>query len=430
MPETLKVNGFLSLPATELTIHPITVVIGPQATGKSVLAKLVFFFREFPSFILSALEENSKKRQLDALIINRFREYFPASSWRQSDFSIHYSIDEHWIKIDATNTASGHKVELDYSEWYVNEFRRLKTIFKRASESSPEASFNFADTGQFRANKALTNAIDRDFPTNYPQRQVFAPAGRAFFALLQSGIFSFLSSNNAIDPFLQRFGAYYENLKRQINRPPMRRFGSAAARRVDRTKEIEKLVNEIICGEYSSEKGKDFLHVSGGRKIGLATASSGQQEALPLALLLKIEAQRALEFRAACCLTIEEPEAHLFPRAQRSIVELIATIYRMTDGRTRFIITTHSPYVLTALNNIAYAARTAASTEGHNTKKLREIFPESQILPPDIIHAYALSTSDFKSIMEPDYGLIDANEIDKVSHELAVDFEKLLSHRE
>lgn len=52
-------------------------------------------------------------------------------------------------------------------------------------------------------------------------------------------------------------------------------------------------------------------------------------------------------------LVLEEPEAHLFPEAQKYIVELIALLCNST-GSSSFI-TTHSSYILTSINLLMHA---------------------------------------------------------------------------
>ncbi|WP_413228145.1 AAA family ATPase [Aeromonas caviae] len=50
---------------------------------------------------------------------------------------------------------------------------------------------------------------------------------------------------------------------------------------------------------------------------------------------------------------IEEPEAHLFPDGQKDVSDFIVMVRSMIGAR--FIITTHSPYILSSINNALYA---------------------------------------------------------------------------
>jgi hypothetical protein len=54
-------------------------------------------------------------------------------------------------------------------------------------------------------------------------------------------------------------------------------------------------------------------------------------------------------------LFIEEPSAHLFPLEQKQTIELIVQIFNLLKDEkkfVRFFITTHSPYILNAINNM------------------------------------------------------------------------------
>ena len=55
---------------------------------------------------------------------------------------------------------------------------------------------------------------------------------------------------------------------------------------------------------------------------------------------------------------IEEPEAHLFPTAQKRIVQLLARTFNNTNSNFQIIVTTHSPYILSSFNNLIYENKT------------------------------------------------------------------------
>jgi predicted ATPase len=50
---------------------------------------------------------------------------------------------------------------------------------------------------------------------------------------------------------------------------------------------------------------------------------------------------------------VEEPEAYLFPVAQKQIIDLIALLANQNENQV--IVTTHSPYILSSFNNLLYA---------------------------------------------------------------------------
>ncbi|MCG6171626.1 AAA family ATPase, partial [Anoxybacillus sp. LAT_11] len=74
----------------------------------------------------------------------------------------------------------------------------------------------------------------------------------------------------------------------------------------------------------------------------LKFSSSGQQEVVWILLLIfTVILERRRVF-----MVIEEPEAHLYPSAQKEMVALFALLLNATDNT--LVITTHSPYILSA----------------------------------------------------------------------------------
>jgi len=94
----------------------------------------------------------------------------------------------------------------------------------------------------------------------------------------------------------------------------------------------------------SFERGTYVLKVVSwtGHTTTLETASSGVRESLLTAL--------ALVSRLPLVVIVEEPEAHLHPRAQRLLARLI--INAINRYRKRVVVTTHSDYMLYAINNL------------------------------------------------------------------------------
>ena len=246
--------------------------------------------------------------------------------------------------------------------------------------------------------------------------QFFIPAGRSFFANIHSNIFSFISSGIKLDPYLVEFGKIYETyFKRGLgfndNRPhPV----------------INKIFEQILCGKYIDIDGEEFIELADKRRIKLPYSSTGQQETLPLILILSILSSYN-DFFAGQTFYIEEPEAHIFPVAQKQIVELITAVFNITK-KSQFFITTHSPYILTSFNNLLQAGNIFYNTKDNSRKEaVKKIITEEKILKPGEVNAYYISPGgSAENIIDPETGLIYADKIDKVSDELAMKFDDLL----
>ena len=93
MKNTLVIDNFLIFDHAEIDINKFTVFIGPQASGKSIVAKLVYFFYHLPEFVFDVTVKEGKRRELNTLLKNEFCEIFPKYAWNDFDFTIKFNTD-------------------------------------------------------------------------------------------------------------------------------------------------------------------------------------------------------------------------------------------------------------------------------------------------------------------------------------------------
>jgi predicted ATP-dependent endonuclease of OLD family len=114
----------------------------------------------------------------------------------------------------------------------------------------------------------------------------------------------------------------------------------------------------------------------------------------------------------------EEPEAHLYPEAQNDIVELIGLLANVRDNQV--IVTTHSPYILSAFNNLLYAYQIGAKTE-----MVSDIVDKQLWINPERTAAYFIYENSCESIMDEELQLIKAEKIDSASRMINDRYDKL-----
>ncbi|NEO71466.1 AAA family ATPase [Moorena sp. SIO3H5] len=457
MVEKLTVKNFAGIEELEIEVKRINIVIGPQASGKSVCAKLLFYFKNFVWKILATVENEQSEHYLDSNYSQTFQEYFPPDSWGDHNFYIKYEISNVFIEITRSKE-NINKINLNYSEFFKNlkgnllEERNNSKILQyvinsliKNNKNSDNITSSLKDIDILleieRAKKNLESnetIIKQSFSREQSieflssslcdeavYTQLFIPAGRSFFANLQSSIFSLISNKSVIDPFMSEFGSTYEVIRRLnariINEPE-------DIKEKEINDEIETLIKDVLCGEHIQEEGEDFLKMEDGRRISIANSSSGQQETFPLTIILSALPFLLDEDSAGQTVYIEEPEAHLFPSAQRKMVELIACVFNSDPQKQKlqFFITTHSPYILTSINNLIQAGMLYEESSQDVLPKLEEIVPSYKALSTSDLSAYVLVNGKAKNILDEETGLIDANFIDGVSEELAVEFDELL----
>lgn len=413
--ESIEINGFLTIDHAHFEIKKINILIGAQAHGKSVIAKLVYFFKNFFSDIfVASIQKLETKRDIDKKCLAQFEQIFPRYSWANQDFSIVYKNGDYDISIVRTKSGNKYSLKLNYCKELADFHKNLKADYKKAldefdskiireEKKQPRREMIFHET-------IFEKIIDSSFSFLF-KRPIFIPASRSFFANLQKNIFSFLASNIEIDPFIKEFGARYEQSKRFHQADFIRRDdGNELV-----GKKVDKLVSEIVVGEYVYADEQDWIS-NQGKRTNLANASSGQQESLPMLLILKIW---PFMFGKGNPITffIEEPEAHLFPTSQKQIISLISTIYN-AFGHT-FFITTHSPYILTAINNLVVGqdAYDKALGDAEKLARLEKVLPKNELIRLEDVSAYTLNKGKLETIIDLENRLIGANLLDAVSDE-------------
>ena len=418
MSERLIIKNFLGINTT-IEFNKINIIIGAQATGKSICAKLLYFFKEFPTIISESIKQEHSKALLEKNYLSFFNKIFPSENWETKEFSIQYKKKNTFIEIKKEN-----KLKLNYSDDY-NAIRIKAQNFLNQKLKTLQDDDPFLEMDQtLRAREFFNNLMLDSFEEQTIFQQIFIPAGRSFFSTLQANTFTLWSNNIVLDPFIKKFGSIYEGFKGGSYNFPL----------VDKTpneKQVNSYINAILCGEYIKDKNDDYIKLNDGRKVKLNFASSGQQEFFPLSvilnnlLFLKLYSTKE-HLLKGYTLYIEEPEAHLFPTAQKKIVELLSMIFNFLNEKIQIILTTHSPYILTSLNNLISAESLNSSLSTEKRKQLRSIIPESQMISFDSVSAYALDKGKVSSLKCKETKLINTNYIDQVSDELAIQFDKML----
>lgn len=195
------------------------------------------------------------------------------------------------------------------------------------------------------------------------------------------------------------------------------------------------VITRALGGDFKYEGGLEWINMAGNRSVFLKDSSSGQQELIPMLLAL----QEISTYPNYSFTFIEEPEAHIFPETQYKIVEIIARVYNLLKRNTGFFITTHSPYILTAFNNLIQAENTFQDIQKRFTqkeidnnikddllKKLHSTINQGSWINFDDVAVYLVENGKCRDIKARETKLIDADAIDEVSDTAGAIFNQLL----
>lgn len=409
--EKLIIRNFGGIAHMELEFKRINLFIGPQASGKSLVVKLVYFFRGFFQGAFHPILNSKGEEGVMDDFFERFSERFLSGSGVHDDFLIRFEIgEEHWEVVKAKEK----NVDLKISAGVI---AALRGVIDRYAQLRAELAQN---PGAFGASPlGLRAAFSAEFlrliPKELIAQPVFIPAGRGFFTSIRSSVFSYFREKRRFDPFFIDFADELESALRYS--PPTFSQGDFTVDRFD------SLFHQVLKGEYQLEGDEPFIIQPDRRKAHLSMASSGQQEALPLLLLLK-------QFRTYTSMVgnfdplfIEEPEGHVFPIAQKQLVHLMAHVFNR--GHVQLFITTHSPFILTAFNNLLQGG-SALAQHPERADAIAQIVPKEELLHIRDVAAYTLNAGRALNMVDDEVGLIQAQLIDAVTEEIAMEFDQIL----
>jgi len=407
----LVIKNFSCIANAELEFSRVTILIGPQASGKSILCKLSYFFIDILQEQSNLVSDHENLDSFTKQLKMRFCEWFPPSAWGNKKFSIEFFAGQYSVQL--TRKIYKGKVNEDFRVKYSSEFEQQYNdtylqVKKFLSKSKNTESDFFEIEWEIRhlCEKSLSKVLG----TDYIPSQIFIPAGRSFFTSIRKAVAAF-EQGKVLDPLTIRFGrifAAYKDRRFGINGESADKGG------------IRESLNLLLGGDYVNKNDSEYVQSSDGRKIPISALSSGQQELLPLVTVLP----RFVSVNGRN-VYIEEPEAHLFPSAQSKLVEIFSNLINQPRNNVDMVLTTHSPYVLVKLNNLIKAGQLGRVQNRDRANKVSEIVQRNFWMRSNFVKAYAIIDGKLQNIIDKD-GFIDAEYLDDVSGEISNEFMRLL----
>jgi predicted ATP-dependent endonuclease of OLD family len=447
--QKIIVKNFKGIQNAEIEIRDMVVLIGEQATGKSTLAKLVYLFKSLGDEYLDFISNNlgtgfdwkqEFQRSLWAEISRNFYRFFGSIQHLQ-DFKIEYiySLEKnHQVSLYPENRPDGRKnlkIDLSYPLYQKMMQGEILTIIQELEQLSSGQQNRFEKKAYQDATKRLEQFVI-DSLANY-LLPVFIPAGRnmavtyadffqqTFYGSLTSNLQRLTDDNKINNKFVQDTYLMTKFLERvnYINASfkELKSFAILTTEHLSReshlsdrdVEQIQGKVEKILKGKYEmSDFGEKINLPDRQGYVSLNNASSGQQEVIRILqdiFLILLNGENT--FRV-----VEEPEAHLFPTAQKHLIEMMTMLLNKTQSQV--FLTTHSPYILSVINNLLFASM--VEEQGECLEQNQGFF-----LRPAQTGVYRLKDGKSASIIDPETHLIDQNSLDEVSDELADEFDRL-----
>ncbi|MEQ9486389.1 AAA family ATPase [Coleofasciculus sp. F4-SAH-05] len=446
MSQRLTIHKFSPLADVQIDLKDLLIFIGSQASGKSTVSKAIFFFKslrdDLTSYLYQCYNQHRFEEQI-TIFAKRAKQKFikiygSVLQFPEMELTYHYG---NGMEVIIRNHPDNRFTDIIFDYQFKQKFRELVAQLRQLDDELQQKSLKFSSSREISAIKAqeaalfetITDEVNQLF--NDERDLLFLPAGRSLITTLSqqrynidmgdeftsSELESEADSLIKLDYLMQNFINRIDNAKSLFNQISLDSFikNKLDQSRKPDTEQIirlaQNLVNSILKGYYRYQNGTEWIDFGNNQSTLINFASSGQQEVvwIVLLILLLIIEQRQV------FLVVEEPEAHLFPVAQKQIIDLIALLANQNENQV--IVTTHSPYILSSFNNLLYAHNLGTD----KSEKVEQVVDRHLWLDPHRLDAYILEEGTARSIIDSDMGLIESAEIDKASDIIIDTFNQL-----
>ncbi len=453
--QKITIKNFGPIKDAEIEIKKVLVLIGEQASGKSTIAKLIYFFKSIGDIFYNNLRKADRDnydvtQDLKKPIREEFYKFF-GSTKHLPNFEIVYHCSD--SRSVALNLAEDKSLLVNFSS---NFFDR--NFQRKINQTKQELN---------EINKKLNSVKDFTEHVIYEQKisllkKMWSLIGELFENKHNSSLFVVAGRESTVSYGTTFETSFQNTLSDKENSDVKRTFKKAQTTNeylmVDFLKRVDDLkrdffnnegtfdglifrysedfphpklleifnfkIEKILKGKYKIDSWGEKLILENEQYVYFQNASSGQQESLRILQDLFISFLRQEKFFKV----VEEPESHLFPEAQKELVELLMfTANQFSENQ--LIITTHSPYILTAINNLLFYSRICkrnsdAISEIQEHFGIQDLENQKINILPDEFQAYSINTTQkiCKSIFDKESGLICENFLDEITEQLNEDF--------
>lgn len=446
--QKIIIKNFGPIKDAEIVITPLLVLIGEQATGKSTIAKLIYFFKSLSGFFMNRYyaSENVEvdyTHDINLMTRDKFYDYF-GSTLHMEDFKIVFYYDDTRFISLSLNTKRKLEPYICKGFFPKGLHKRLisckKTLLELRHNIEVEELLTkkiILEHEQLTQLNNMSGIID-DIFCNYHNDSAFVIAGRNATIGYSNFFESMLAANlqkRLEDMGTKKFDAKEQTIEETLmldflqRVSKMRQFlnksgdfqgviQNAQKNKKETLTLAYSFIQKVIRGNYISG-ADEKIALKDGKFIYLKNASSGQQESIRILQ----DAFIAINSDNNVLRIIEEPEAHIFPEAQLYLIQLLVMLLNNKE-QNQMIITTHSPYVLSVINNLMFAHKVGQSSPD----KVNKIIKKDSWLAPEKVNAYMLTAANgAERIIDDELNMIKSERIDEVSEKLNDDYDKLLN---
>jgi predicted ATPase len=389
--EKLIIKNFGPIKEVELDLGRVTVLIGEQATGKSTIAKVLAVCRYF-SYIVG--EKGGELANYHVPTFLKGLKMWGIDKFVNDDSIIEYECSDYSLNVRNRDS----ELESNYNE---NVVQSIRTSFQVQLQPKSVKFGNLLL--ELNTIRPVSSNILWSIPTSFYINEVKNVMDNPFYLPTERCLQSIFSLGQGSIPNLANFLFNY--------------FSKVDGILGDFLTETEIEPLDLI---YINRNGSGYVRKKEDKDLYLlANAASGYQAIIPIVLVMKYYNETQNRSKT---FIVEEPELNLFPTAQNKLMQHF--VEQINKYGNSLLMTTHSPYTLTSLNNLMYAYTIGQS----HPDEVNKVIDKKYWINPDDVSAYMLKADGTaESIIDEEEKMIVAEKIDGVSKIINKEFDELMN---
>lgn len=399
---TITIKNIGPVKDVTLNLNKVNVIMGPQSSGKSTIAKIISFCTWLNK--VHAIRPYWLLKNRDIKLLDFLKKYHRLGDEYFSDDSL---IEYNGTSISFSYNNDGKKkVSVGFKG--NREIRNRKVIYIPAER-------NFASVIPNLRSYTEDNDNIQDFIKNwYEAKRKYSKSHS--LKILNLGVNFYNAENLDIDRLTLGNG---KDIRLQIASSGLQSvvplvtlfdyvargiFKESRPMSVEETDQLIRQINQMIKQRETSEDTK-----------------SKDVDSENLAMLYDLLISKNY---SSSTLIIEEPEQNLFPDTQKDLIYYMLQLLNETDRDHCLIMTTHSPYILYAINNCMMGALVKEKIPDDKQAKLS---CRQSWIDPTLVSLWEINDGKINSIQGDD-GLIGNNYFDTSMKKVMDDFYTLLNY--
>lgn len=418
----IKIVNVGAIKKVDLNIKKINIFMGPQSSGKSTIAKILCHCQWVEKSCFSNLHNPLKYYQDGTNFYDSLVEYHRLKGYFREGSCIEYSGD--YVKIEynhsqrkAVLTLTGKGYEYPKISYVPSERNIVAAIpnLEKYNDSNDVILYFMFDW--FTSRKAINS---QSFQELLNHKLSYQYRNETDYVVDDGNELLLANASSGVQSLIPLYLVLYYSLETiySLKRP----LSFEQRESVSYLNELySNLVSDSNNGNVGVDEVKKML-----KSVGEGYCSK-YKDVVSLFERLQRQVNEKYSYSYSS-LFVEEPEQNLFPSTQQSFVYwLISLLQKSGNRKNSLLLTTHSPYVLFAINNCMMGKLVEKNIPKNKLSEFADCC-RSWVSPKDV-GVYEIEEGFIRCIQDEE-GIIEDNYLNEAYKENAAEYMSLLNYYE